>query len=205
MWGVLIRERKDALRAAILAQRNSLSAEDCVSRSRLIQAQVLRFPPYLRCRFVALYSPIHHEVETGEIRDHAFVTGKSVLLPRVDQAGSMELVEIASPEELEKGRFGILEPTGEKRLSDSDHGELVVAVPGIAFDLRGRRLGRGRGWYDRLIGELRVKATFIALAYEFQIVDEVPTEAWDQDVHYIVTERRVIDCRSVAAQPTQIS
>jgi 5-formyltetrahydrofolate cyclo-ligase len=205
MWGVPISERKDRLRAAILAQRSSLSGENYVSWSHLIQARILGFPPYLTRRFVALYSPIQHEVETREIVDHAFITGKGVLMPRIDQAGSMELIEIASAEELRRGRFGILEPAGEKRLLARDHGELLVVVPGVAFDSRGRRLGRGQGWYDRLIRKLKREAIFVALAYEFQIVDEVPTEAWDEDVHYVVTERRVIDCRSMAAQSTQVS
>ena len=205
MWAVPISERKCALRAAILAQRRSLPEEDCLSLSRLIQARVLQFPPYLMCRSVALYSPIEHEVETEEIRDHAFIAGKSVLLPRLGQEGLMELVEISSPGELRRGRFGIMEPTGEKRLTDRDHTELVVVVPGVAFDLRGNRLGRRQGWYDRLIRKLNGKATFVALAYEFQIVDEVPTEAWDQHIHYVITERRAVDCRSMAVQSTQIS
>jgi 5-formyltetrahydrofolate cyclo-ligase len=69
-----------------------------------------------------------------------------------------------------------------------------MIVPGLAFDAQGNRLGRGGGWYDRLLGATGGAAVPVALAYEFQIVDEVPVRQWDRAVNYIVTERRVIDC-----------
>jgi hypothetical protein len=64
--------------------------------------------------------------------------------------------------------------------------------------------GTGKGWYDRLIKELG-EAILVALAYDFQIVDEVPAEEWDQRVHYVITERSVVDCRSVPVQSSQVS
>ena len=78
-------------------------------------------------------------------------------------------------------------------------------APAVAVDLRGNRLGRGKAWYDRLIQELNGRTTVAALAYEFQIVDEVPSDEWDQQVDYVITERRVIDCRSMATKSNKIS
>jgi 5-formyltetrahydrofolate cyclo-ligase len=202
--GPPMREKKHSLRAAALAQRSLLSRSESLARSRLIQARVLQFPPYLLSRSVALYNPIQNEVETGAIRDHALVTGKNVFFPRFGPEDSLELIKIGSATEFSPGRFGILEPTGEGRLAGRDREELVVFVPGVAFDLRGNRLGRGKGWYDRLIKELG-KATLAAIAYDFQIVDEVPAEEWDQRVHYVITERSVVDCRSVPVQSSQVS
>jgi 5-formyltetrahydrofolate cyclo-ligase len=199
-----MRETKHSLRVAELAQRSLLSKSDSLARSRLIQARVLQLPPYLAGRSIALYNPIQNEVETAKIRDHALARGKKVFFPRFDREDSLEFIEIGSATEFSQGRFGILEPTGQRRLSGQDQEELVVFVPGVAFDLRGNRLGRGKGWYDRLIKELR-GATFVALAYDFQIVDEVPTEEWDQRVHYVITERSVVDCRSVPMQSSQVS
>ena len=201
--GPLMREKKHSLRAAALAQRSLLSRSESLARSRLIQAQALQFPPYLLRRSVALYNPIQNEVETGEIRDHALVTGKNVFFPRFGLKDSLELIKIESETEFSQDRFGILEPTGERRLAGQDQGELVVFVPGVAFDLSGNRLGRGKGWYDRLIKELG-GAILVALAYDFQIVDEVPAEEWDQRVHYVITERSVVDCRSVPVQSSQV-
>ena len=202
--GPPMREKKHSLRAAALAQRSLLSRSESLARSRLIQARVLQFPPYLLSRSVALYNPIQNEVETGAIRDHALVTGKNVFFPRFGLKDSLELIKIGSATEFSPGRFGILEPTGEGRLAGRDQEELVVFVPGVAFDLRGNRLGRGKGWYDRLTKELG-EATLVAIAYDFQIVDEVPAEEWDQRVHYVITERSVVDCRSMPVQSSQVS
>jgi 5-formyltetrahydrofolate cyclo-ligase len=202
--GRSMREKKHSLRAAALAKRSLLPRSESLARSRLIQARVLAFPPYLLCRSVALYNPIQNEVETGEIRDHALVTGKNVFFPRLGSKDLLDLVQIGAATEFSQGRFGILEPTGEKRLAVRDQEELVVFVPGLAFDLRGNRLGRGKGWYDRVIKELG-GALLVALAYDFQIVDEVPAEEWDQRVHYVITERSIVDCRSIPVQSSQVS
>jgi 5-formyltetrahydrofolate cyclo-ligase len=132
-----MRESKNSLRAAALAQRGLLSRAESLSRSLSIQAKALQFPPYLIHRSVAIYSPIQNEVETAEIRDHALATGKRVFYPRCAAENALELVEIGSITELNIGRFGILEPTGDSRLSSQNQEELVVFVPGVAFDFEG--------------------------------------------------------------------
>jgi 5-formyltetrahydrofolate cyclo-ligase len=76
---------------------------------------------------------------------------------------------------LERGAFGILEPTGEVFL-DYNQIELAI-VPGMAFDKAGHRLGRGKGYYDRLLPNLHCPK--IGLALPCQIADEIPTEEWD--------------------------
>ena len=203
--GPSMREKKRSLRTAALAQRSLLSRSESIARSRLIQARVLQFPPYLLSRSVALYSPTQNEVETEAIRDHALVNGKNVFFPRFATKDLLELIKIGSASEFSQGRFEILEPTGESQLASRDREKLVVFVPGVAFDLRGNRLGRGKGWYDRLIEKELGEATLVALAYDFQIVDEVPTEDWDQRVHYLVTERSIVDCRFVSMQSSRVS
>jgi 5-formyltetrahydrofolate cyclo-ligase len=200
-----MREKKRSLRAAALAQRSLLSRSESIARSRLIQARVLQFPPYLLSRSLALYNPIQNEVETVAIRDHALVTRKNVFFPRFGPKDSLELIRIGSASEFSPGRFGILEPTGEERLAGRDREELVVFVPGVAFDLHGHRLGRGKGWYDRLIKKDLGEATVVGLAYDFQIVEAVPAEEWDQKVHYVITERSVVDCRRMPMQSSQVS
>ena len=200
-----MREKKSSLRAAILAQRNLLSRSESLTRSRLIQARVLLFLPYLRSRSVALYCSTQNEVETAAIRDHALLTGKNVFFPRFGSRDSLELIRIESASEFSQGRFGILEPTGETRLDRQNREELVVFVPAIAFDLLGNRLGRGKGWYDRLIKKDLGEATVVGLAYDFQIVEAVPTEEWDQRAHYLITERSVVDCRRMPMQSSQVS
>jgi 5-formyltetrahydrofolate cyclo-ligase len=199
-----MREEKYSLRAAALAQRGLLSRSESIERSRLIQAQVLEFLPYLHSRSVALYNPIQNEVETGAIRDHALVTGKSVFFPRFGAKDSLELIRIRSVSEFSVGRFGILEPTGAIQPAGPDREGLLVFVPGVAFDLFGNRLGRGKGWYDRLIKQDLEKAIVVGLAYDFQIVEAVPAEEWDQKVHYVITERSVVDCCGMPMQSNPV-
>src|SRR5262245_58841355 len=99
-----MREKKHSLRAAAITQRSLLPQSESLTRSRLIQARVLQFPPYLLCRSVALYSPFQNEVETGEIRDHALATGKSVFFPRLGTKNSFELIQIGAATEVSCGR-----------------------------------------------------------------------------------------------------
>lgn len=149
---------------------------------------------YQRTTAVAFYSPARNEVATENLRDHALQAGKKVFYPRSNADGSPSLIQIESAGELIPGRFGILEPCGDEFLSERDELNLLVLVPGAAFDVSGNRLGRGQGWYDRLLGSMKHRWTTVGLAYELQIVEKVPVESWDRRVDYIATEKRWIDC-----------
>jgi 5-formyltetrahydrofolate cyclo-ligase len=205
MSATLVGEKKRVLRAAVMSRRTSLTNTDSDNWSRSIQGKVLQFQPYLHSSSVALYSPIQNEVGTEEIRDHALGAGKQVFYPKVAEESSVELVQIDSTASFAIGRFGILEPNGKKRLSDLDSGQLIIIVPGVVFDAQGNRLGRGLGWYDRLLKRIGKNTTFLGLAYEFQIVSAVPVEFWDQKVDYVITERRVIDCAYIRSQSSLAS
>lgn len=119
---------------------------------------------------------------------------KRLFYPKLGSGEKAALVQVNSPSELRPGRYGILEPVGTKVLTGEDGNHLVVFIPGLAFDLRGNRLGRGKGWYDRALGLVGERATLVALAFELQIVEQVPTDDWDRRVHHIITERRIIAC-----------
>jgi 5-formyltetrahydrofolate cyclo-ligase len=194
MWDMQMGEKKPALRATALSRRNSLASEQAFALSRMIQARALQFPRYLEAPSSVLYSPIQNEVGTQEIREHGLEHGKSVFYPRLGRGDAVELVEVKSVGELKLGRFGIYEPAGETILSDQAIDGSIVFVPGVAFDPRGNRLGRGMGWYDRLLRRLGSRATSVGLAYEFQIVNEVPSDPWDQKMQFLITESRIIDC-----------
>jgi 5-formyltetrahydrofolate cyclo-ligase len=194
MQGAFLEEFKSDLRRAMLSRRKSHAPANCYLSSRLIQSQALRLPPYLTAKAVALYSPIENEVDTAAILADALERKKQVLYPRIGDEDRPCFFEISSPRELCPGRFGILEPAGAKYASLALLENLIIFVPGVAFDLRGHRLGRGGGWYDRLLKSLKSQALFVGLAYEFQLVERVATAKWDQDVHYVITEERVIDC-----------
>ena len=194
MQGAVLEESKGDLRRAMLSRRKSHAPAKCYLWSWRIQSQALRLPQYLAAKAVALYSPIENEVDTAAILADALERKKQVLYPRIGDEDSPRFFEISSPLELCPGRFGILEPAGATYVSLTLLENLIIFVPGVAFDRRGHRLGRGVGWYDRLLKSLTNQALFVGLAYEFQLVEQVATAKWDQDVHYVITEKRVIDC-----------
>ena len=205
MWRVANEEKKLALRGALLARRNALTEHERFVSSRAIQAQALQMPAYAASRSVALYSPARNEVGTEEILTKALIEGRKVFYPRTSGSGTGQFIGVTSNEELRAGRYGILEPTGAEPLSEGDWDGLVLFVPGVAFDAAGNRLGRGSGWYDRILASLGDKAILVALAYDFQVVEQVPTEAWDRKVHYVVTETKLIDCGAANAPLRQTS
>jgi 5-formyltetrahydrofolate cyclo-ligase len=197
-------DSKTALRVAVLAQRNSLSNEKAESWSRSIQARVLEAPLYRSANAIALYSAVQNEAATEVLRDHSLHVGKRVFYPRLVPNRSLELVEIESATELIPGKLGIPEPVSEQVLSHCDAVDLLLIVPGVAFDDHGNRLGRGHAWYDRVIRQWGSRATPVGLAYEFQVVDRVPVDPWDEKVLFLFTQERFIDCQRVPEQTKQV-
>ena len=128
---------------------------------------------------ILLYHALPDEVQTQSLIDHLTACGKTVLLPRVISPTDMELRRYTGPHDLQPGAFGIMEPTGELFL---DYAAIDVAViPGVAFDSEGHRLGRGRGYYDRLLPRL-THAYKLGVCLPWQMVDSVPCEPHDATV-----------------------
>jgi 5-formyltetrahydrofolate cyclo-ligase len=190
-------ESRDVLRGAALSRRNSLSPANCHLWSRSIQTKALKLREYLAARSVALYSSAHNEVDTEAILEDALGTGRQVYFPRLNQRNRPEFVQIFSKADLTAGRFGFAEPAGKNVLVPEDSAGLAVFIPGVLFDRRGHRLGRGGGWYDRALAQFGNRGVFIGLAYEIQIVESLSVESWDQKVHYVITENKIIDCASM--------
>lgn len=205
MWGADNADKKRVLRRAVLAQRNALSPEEVRRIGDPIQAQALQMPIYSSATIIGLYMAIQREVPTSGIIVNALKDGKEVYLPKIEADNGISFNRLESLEALKPGRFEIAEPMGSRRLVSDPNKAAVIFVPGVAFDLCGHRLGRGQGWYDRLLQDLSPAAMVVGLAYEFQLVDEVPVDVWDRSVDRIVTEARVIDCGPAELRPVSIS
>lgn len=134
---------------------------------------------------ILMYHSLPDELET--VRFLKKWSGKKrFFLPRV--AGvNLELLPYDETH-LAEGYGHIQEPTGNE-VFPIEKIEVII-VPGVAFDRKGRRLGRGKGFYDRLLGES--KAIKIGVGYEFQLVDEVPSEAHDVPMDIVITEKATI-------------
>jgi 5-formyltetrahydrofolate cyclo-ligase len=136
---------------------------------------ILGMERYKAAKTILLYSPLTDEADVSPISNVAYGNGKTVLLPKV-VVDDLELHIYKGVYTLERGAFGILEPTGEVFL-DYNQIELAI-VPGMAFDKAGHRLGRGKGYYDRLLTRL-TQAHKIGVCFQFQYLDTVPSEAHD--------------------------
>ena len=135
---------------------------------------------------IALYAPKGSEVDTALVDASARARGLRVAYPRVvDGDRRLELRE-ATPEALVPSRFGLREPVGGEVVAIAEIAAFVV--PGLAFDRAGWRIGWGRGHYDATLAAATPSALRIGLAFECQLIDEVPHDPHDARLHYVVTE-----------------
>jgi len=179
---------KRTLRAASLAKRRELTPQQVTSLSSELQLRFLDLPEFRRASVLALYAPIHHEVETSAVAAAALSTGRALLYPAV-QGDGLQFRRVAALSDLVPGRFGIPEPKGGTR--SPDDADLIV-VPGVAFDLFGRRIGYGKGFYDKCLHRLEGSGRLVAFCYDFQLYQEIVGEPHDVTMDMIVTELRVV-------------
>lgn len=170
---------KALLRREIKAIKNRYSAEALDNMSLEIEQYFSLQGQWDAAHTVLLYSALPDEVNTDYLLISAQGDGKTVLLPRVD--GDRLTLHIYDPDAMAPGAFGVMEPQGAE-FPPSRYGEIELAVvPGVAFDRRGHRLGRGKGFYDRLLPLLPAACT-VGLCFPFQVVTSVPAEAHDAAV-----------------------
>ena len=184
--------QKAAFRAEMSARRDALPAEVRDAATRAIEARLVALPALEAARTVHCFVGIGSEVATEALIRGLLLRGHRVVAPRVKRR-ILEHVELTSIDTLVSNRMGLREPHPDAEpvpLSEVD----VMLVPGLAFDAAGYRLGYGGGYYDRTLTELarHGRATTIGLAFEAQLVDEVPREEHDRSVPLIATETRTI-------------
>ena len=183
-----IQDRKRRLRESALASREHLSAEAHRAASERIREQVLRLPEVATAETVFVFVSFGSEVDTHGLIDSLLARGQQVAVPRIMDATTIRAVPMSSWDDLIPGKWGILAPLRD----DPAPGPFDAAIiPGVAFTATRQRIGHGRGYYDRWLEANPVGAS-IALAFERQLVPELPVEPHDRPVDMIVTEERVI-------------
>ncbi|MGQ9629826.1 MAG: 5-formyltetrahydrofolate cyclo-ligase [bacterium] len=188
------KEEKKAIRRRILNERNSMDRSEIAKRSEEIARKLISSPEFESAGVVMVFVSFGSEVRTQRILNAALSSGKRVAVPLV-QDKKIIASELLDPEnDLAPGTYGILEPKPEcVRPVPAEEIDLIV-TPGLAFDRRGYRIGYGAGYYDRFFKTTRPDAPKIAVAFDFQVLDEVPTTERDLPVDAIITERRIIIC-----------
>ncbi len=185
---------KDELRRRFLSLRDSINREQRSILSKMIQERLVSLDEFKRSSIVGCYSAIGSEVDTSIIASHVLMQGKVLAYPRVLSMGKMEFRTIKDPMlDLTLGKYSILEPLESCDLIEPD----LLIVPAVVWDEHGYRIGYGKGYYDRYINSRRssyayISSIYIGLAYDFQVIDNVPHTIHDAKVDIIVTEKRVI-------------
>jgi 5-formyltetrahydrofolate cyclo-ligase len=175
----------------MLAARTRAPPEERAAASRAIAGRLESLPAWRGARTVALYAAMGAEVETMELARRALSAGKRVVWPRFATSGpAMDFAECAAAD-LVTGSARALEPPASSPAVPGREVDLV-AVPGVAFDARGGRLGRGRGHYDATLARLPRSVFRVGLAFESQVVPSVPSETHDERLDAVVTEARVL-------------
>jgi len=185
---------KKEIRRGVLGIRDSLSVQDRINFSRQICNNLLNLEEFSKAKVVHFFLNTKSEVITEDAVRKSLLLGKDVVVPVIDKEHKRILLSKLNDydNELMVMPHGIHEPRTEffrpVQLNNID----LMAIPGVAFDKSGHRLGYGAGYYDKLLETEHTRPLLVALAFELQIVDEIPVGSHDVRVDMIVTEERII-------------
>jgi len=162
-----------------------------VTASKAIVTKIQRSHGFLEANSIALYWAVDWEIDLSPLFTSEIFSEKSFSLPRWNSLhNEYEFAELNSASQIVTGPYGIHEPAPECRVLEHQVIDLVL-IPGLAFSRVGARLGRGRGFYDRLLGPLR--SVFCGVCHDIQLMDDVPSNHWDKPMDGIVTPTQSID------------
>lgn len=180
-----VRAQKRLMRRELTAAHRRLDAGICAAYDGRIGKRLVASPFWETAETLFCYVGAGWEIKTEELLRAALCSGRRVAVPLCLADGVMEAHEIRSLDELSPGAYGIPEPPRASPVLAAEIFDLVV-VPAVAFDRAGYRLGRGGGYYDRYLENLR--GVRVGLCYEQFLLPSVPREAHDVRMDRILTE-----------------
>lgn len=182
---------KHAARARAREVRESLDLDVCREHAASIVEQLLSLPELDSAKMVLTYAALPAELDPGLAIDRLRSRGVRVAYTRIEAPGVLGIHEVADDSELIPGPLSIRQPSPD--LPRVAHDEIeAVLVPGVAFDECGARLGYGGGYYDQLLALLPEDCPRIGIAFDEQLLVDIPREEHDEHVDVIVTPTRVI-------------
>jgi len=188
----LLHRVKLELRKRMRGLRNTTPASACAARSEKIVERLRALGPLATAKAVALFWPIEgkHEVDLRPLDLELRERGVRVAYPSIDAETGVMTFRYSLRSELEERGFGFAEPP-----PDADEAQALdaIVVPALGIDSRGHRLGYGVGYYDRTLPRFAPPAIKIGVAYDFQLLVEVPAFATDVPVDWVVTDARELD------------
>jgi len=188
---------KQVIRKSTLSRREQLPADVRAAYSAAITERLMQLPEYRQADTVLGYMNFGTEFSSELWVEQALVEGKRLALPKVNHhTNQLDLYWVDDLEnQLAAGLWGIREPVVERceRLDNPNEVEFAL-LPGVAFTRDGARLGYGGGFYDKLLAGGTQRPVLVAAAFAMQIVEQLPQEATDIKVEWIITEQETIDC-----------
>ena len=185
---------KVELRRQLRTRLLSMPADQQKAKSKKACQNLISTEEFQRASIVMLFLSLPHEVDTSDAILHAWQLGKTVVVPKISwQQRHMIPVQITSLETgFSTSSWGLRNPTAGAPIP---FGEIdLVVAPGLGFDRRGNRLGRGASFYDRFFATKELKAARCGLAFAEQVLDAVPVTECDEPVHFLVTDEEIIYC-----------
>ena len=173
---------KKELRKKIREQKRAMTDGQIEAASKVLQEKFLSSDLYRNARTIYGYLPYNQEVRTVPILERALADGKRVAVPKV-YADEMRFIYLTDLSLVETGYSGIPEPIADG--PEGDDPTALVLMPGLAFTREGQRIGYGGGFYDKFLAAEPNHPT-VALCYDFQIVEQLPTEEYDIPVHEVI-------------------
>ena len=183
---------KKKTRQRVLQQRRAFSATEKTPAEQRMLKFLQSWEIFRQAKTIHIFISKTDEPDTVPIIECAWESGKTVAVPCV-VPDSFELFhsQLKSFEDLSSGALGVLEPSPEGRIAMNPESFDLVIIPGVAFDRQGGRLGYGKGYYDRFLEQ--TAAFRLALAFNFQVLEKVPTEKHDVPMNGILTESGIIE------------
>jgi len=185
---------KDNLRKNMLHQRKSMNVENVNDYSNKIIEKILKLPNFLNCKNIMLYLSFNNEVNTAALAKWCLVNGKTLITPYcIKETREIIPYEITNlTNDLCKSTFGIMEPKHDILKKASIEEIDFIIVPGVVFDENCNRIGFGAGYYDRFLPKRAKKTSTIGIAYDYQVLNRIPTGVYDVPLDLIITENRII-------------
>lgn len=180
-------EKKD-VRKKILKERRAMNEQDVKMMSHEICLKIRTSILYENADDICLYMPVNNEVDVPQIIDAAVEDGKRLWLPRVD-GENMDFFRYDENTNLVKGSFNIMEPDSDEKLYPDSR--TLVVMPGAVFSETKDRIGYGGGFYDRYLNA-NTQCRTMAVCYDFQILEEIPSEEHDKKPDVIISEKRIM-------------
>lgn len=183
-------ESKSKIRKRILNVRNNMSKEDVKKNSNAIMDKITSLDIYKQSKVVFIYMDFKNEVITSNLIKHMLSEKKRVVIPYTDSINTVLIPsEITKESDLKQNSFGYFEP---KSILPVNIEEIdLVIVPGVVFDKNLNRIGFGKGYYDKILNRLKPSAKKVALAHDFQVLEDIPAEEHDVKMDMIITEKNI--------------